>query len=330
LGTSSNFGVPPPSFDVLTYTGQSILGHYMTPLSGASLWAMTDAETAATIWGGLDDFAVQSADSLSAAPADATYVAPTNASMQAAAANMTAQPDGTLLPDPQGGAVDGVEPYPLTYVEYAIAPAQPLLNADCTANTAAQTALNEWLTFLVSAGQQDLPTGMAPLPSTLTAEALTAIAKVGAAAPACAPPTPSAGAKSTSNPTTAATPSGAEPSNTATAFGGITPSEFANSTSLSLAEANAASGSKGGTGGKGAGDTEAAARAAALSLAAFGRIPPDSWAVPLLGILVLAVLVPGLVFWVSRRSRGTIGDLQPASEPADPQAQSPVDGGVET
>jgi hypothetical protein len=94
---------------------------------------------------------------------------------------------------------------------------------------------------------------------------------------------------------------------------------------LSLAEANAASGSKGKNGGAGAPDD--AARAAALSLAAFGEVPPESWAVPLFGILVLTLLVPGLVFLASRRSRGALGELQPATEPSDPPA--PVDG-VET
>ena len=127
LGTISNFGAPPPAYNVQTYTGRSILTHYTTPLSGTAWWALTDAATAAATWGGLDDFALQTPDSLTAAtPAQATYVAPTTSSMQAAVANMTAQPDGTLLPNPNGGAVDGVEPYPLTYVEYAIAPAQPL------------------------------------------------------------------------------------------------------------------------------------------------------------------------------------------------------------
>ena len=325
LGTVSNFGAPPPAYDVQTYTGRSILVHYTTPLSGSAWWALTDAATAAATWGGLDDFALQSSDSLSVAPANATYVAPTTASMEAAAANMTAQPDGTLLPDPQGGPVNGVEPYPLTYVEYAIAPAQPLLNANCTANTAGQTALHEWLTFLVGQGQQDLPAGMAPLPSSLTAQAQAAIAKIGTSAPACAPDTAVPGSNSTST-STAGTPSGAGSSNTTSQFGGITPYEFANSTLLSLAEANAASGSKGG---KGAGAASAAARAAALSLAAFGKVPPESWAVPLLGILVLTLLVPGLVFLASRRSRGALGELRPASEPSEPESQSPVDGGAE-
>jgi hypothetical protein len=327
LGTISNFGSPPPAYDVLTYTGRSILGHYTTPLSGNAWWALTDAATAAATWGGLDDFALQSSDSLSATPANATYVAPTTPSMQAAAANMMAQPDGTLLPDPQGGPVGGVEPYPLTYVEYAIAPAQPLLNKDCTADTAAQTALNEWLTFLVGSGQQDLPAGMAPLPSSMTAQAQAAIAKVGTSAPSCAPSTSVQGSNSSNSTSTAGTPSGAGSSNTSSVLGGITPDEFANSALLSLAEANAAHGSKGG---KGAGAAGATARAAALSLAEFGDVPPDSWGLPFLGILVLTLLVPGLVYLASRRSRGALGELGAASEAPEPPAQSPVDGGVET
>jgi hypothetical protein len=327
LGTISSFGSPPPAYDVQTYTGQSILAHYTTPLSGAAWWALTDSATAAATWGGLDVFALQSADSESAAPANATYVSPTTASMQAAAADMVAQPDGTLLPNPQGGAVGGVEPYPLTYVEYAIAPAQPLLNKDCTADTAAQTDLHEWLTYLVGQGQQDLPAGMAPLPSSLSAQAQAAIAKVGSAVPACSPATtPAPGSNSTS---TAGTPTGAGSSNTSSAFGGITPNEFANSSLLSLAEANALA-SAGSRGKKGAGAANEAARAAVVSLAAFGKLPPGSWVVPLLGILLLMLLVPGLVFLASRRGRGALGELEPATAPSDPPAQSPVDGEVET
>jgi hypothetical protein len=324
LGAVSNFGAPPPAYDVQPYTGRSILAHYTTPLSGSAWWALTDAATAATTWGGLDDFAVQTPDSLSSAPANATYVAPTTASMQAAAANMTAQSDGTLLPNLQGGPVGGVEPYPLTYVEYAMVPAQPLVNSDCTANTAAQTALNEWLSYVVGDGQTHLPAGMAPLPSSLTAQAQAAIAKVGTGAAACTPASATPGSNTTSS---AATPSGAGASNTTSAFGNITAGEFANSNLLSLAEAKAASGSKSG---KGAGEAGAAARAAALSLAAFGKVPPEDWALPLLGILVLTLLIPGLVYWASRRSRGVLGELEPDSAASDPQAQSPVDGGAET
>ena len=42
--------------------------------------------------------------------------------MQAAVPEMIPQPDGTLLPNPDATTTDGVTAYPLTYVEYAIAP----------------------------------------------------------------------------------------------------------------------------------------------------------------------------------------------------------------
>jgi hypothetical protein len=325
LGTVSNFGAPPPAYDVQTYTGRSILLHYTTPLSGTAWWALTDAATAAATWGGLDDFAVQTSDSLSAAPANATYVAPSTSSMQAAAATMTVQPDGTQLTDSQGGPVGGVEPYPLTYVEYAIAPAQPLLNKDCTANTAAQTALHEWLTYLVGGGQQNLPAGMAPLPSSMTAQAQAAIAKVGTGAPDCAAALAAAGSNATSS---GQTPSGAASTNSAGVSGGLSPSQYAGSADLSQGgTGSSASGSKGG---KGAGAAGTTTRAAALSLAEFGNVTSDSWTLPFLGILVLTLLVPGLVYLASRRSRGALGELGAAAQAPEPPAQSPVDGGAET
>jgi hypothetical protein len=179
------------------------------------------------------------------------------------------------------------------------------------------------LTFLVGQGQQDLPAGMAPLPSSLTAQAQAAIAKVGTSAGTCTG-TAGAGSNATS---TGGAPGGTGSSSTASNYGGsISPDAFANSRLLSLSEAKAAAGKNAANGGT-AGDV---ARAAALSLGAFGKIAPDSWTVPFLGILVLTLLVPGLVFWTSRRSRGALGDLEQASEPSDPQAQSSADGGVET
>ncbi len=314
LGTISNFGAPPPAYNVQTYTGRSILTHYTTPLSGTAWWALTDAATAATTWGGLDDFALQTPDSLTAAtPAQATYVAPTTSSMQAAVANMTAQPDGTLLPNPNGGAVDGVEPYPLTYVEYAIAPAQPLLNSDCTANTAAQTAMSQWLTFLVNRGQGDLPAGMAPLPNTLFAQAMADIAKVGTAAPACTPTAAAAGSNSSTTSTAAgstSTPSGSS---------AVSPYSLGSSDLNSDVPAT-------GAGSKSSQTTPSktavasptpSSRAAALSLAAFGTVSADGWALPLLGILVLTLLLPGLFLLISGRSlRQALGGLRSQAQPA--------------
>ena len=314
LGTTSDFGAPPPAYDVQTYTGRSILAHYTTPLSGSAWWALTDAATAAATWGGFDDFSLQTPDSLAAAPAQATYVAPTESSMQAAVANMTAQPDGTLLPNPDGGAVNGVEPYPLTYVEYAIAPAQPLLNSDCTANTAAQTTLKQWLTFLVNQGQNDLPAGMAPLPSTLVAQATAAIAKVGAAAPAC---TPTAAAGSNSSPTSAG--AGSSPASTPSGSSDTSPYALGSSDLSSDVPATVDGSTSSQTShGKTAGVTPtASSRAAALSLAAFGTVSAASWALPLLGILVLTLLLPGLVLLMSGRSLSeALGGLRSPAQPA--------------
>ncbi len=328
LGTVSNFGTPPPAYDVQTYTGRSILAHYMTPLSGSAWWAVTDAATAAATWGGLDDVALQSPDSLSAtSPANATYVAPIAPAMQAAVANMTTQPDGTLLPDPQGGAVGGTEPYPLTYVEYAIAPAAPFMNADCTPNTAAQTAMHDWLTFLVASGQQDLPPGMAPLPSSLVTQAQADIAKVGSGPAGCTPSSAGSDSGSGSSPASAggagSAGSGspnASASNSSFPFAGGTGSSGAGSTSSST---------------KGGGAAGSPAKGAAtpnpLSLAAFETVSPASWALPLLAVLVLTLLLPGLILLASGRSLSeALGGLRRGpSSTAAPSSDPVVKGGAE-
>jgi hypothetical protein len=328
LGTISNFGSPPPAYDVQPYTGRGILAHYTTPLSGSAWWAVTDAATAAATWGGMDDFALQTPDSLAAAPAQATYVAPTTSSMQAAVANMTPQSDGTLLPNPDGGAVNGVEPYPLTYVEYAIAPAQPLLNSDCTANTAAQTALKQWLTFLVSEGQDDLPAGMAPMPSSLVAQATAAIAKVGAAAPAC---TPTAVAGSSPN----ATSAGAGSSSSSTPSGSSDVSPYALGSSGLYSDvpgaADGSTSSQTSPGKTAVATPTASSRAAALSLAAFGTVSANGWALPLLGILVLTLLLPGLILLVSGRSLSqALGGLRSQAQPAAADVPPVQEGPGET
>jgi cobalamin biosynthesis Mg chelatase CobN len=247
--------------------------------------------------------------------------------MQTAVANMTGQSDGTLLPNPQGGAVNGVEPYPLTYVEYAIAPAQPLMNSNCTVNTAAQTAMNQWLTFLVGQGQNDLPAGMAQLPSSLVSQAEVDIAKVGSAAPTC---TPTAGS-SASGPN--ATPSGTGSSATPSGTSGITPSQsspsYPYSSATGAADGSTASGSSSGKSG-GASPT-ASSRSAALSLAGFGTVSPDSWALPLLAVLVLTLLLPGLVLLISGRSlTEALGGLRSPAQPADAQVPPSEEGGGET
>ncbi|HEX4126560.1 MAG TPA: hypothetical protein VHX67_03175 [Acidimicrobiales bacterium] len=320
LGTTTNFGAPPPAYDVQTYTGRSILAHYMTPLSGTAWWTVTDAATAAATWGGVDDFALQAPDSLTATSDQATYVAPTVAAMQAAVANMTAQPDGTLLPDPQGGAVNGVEPYPLTYVEYAIAPAAPLMNADCTPNTSGQTDLSQWLTFLVGPGQNDLPAGMAQLPSSLVTQAQADIAQVGSAAAACSP-------SSSVSSSSAASSGGAASPGAPLAFGSAPPAPFDSLLSFLGAEgASAGSASSASKGGGAPGSpSKGASRPAPLSLAAFEAVTPASWLFPLLGVLVLALLLPGLVLLASGRSlTEVLGGLRSGAHPSVAQSPDPA------
>ncbi|GAA2418147.1 hypothetical protein GCM10010191_31000 [Actinomadura vinacea] len=104
------------------------------------------------------------------------YVAPTSASMQAAAGRMQRLPDGTLVPDP---GADGRGAYPLTFVEYAHAPA-------CTGLQGADR-VRDVLGYMTGAGQQRLPEGMAALPGGLKSGAAGEVAKVGATATgACA------------------------------------------------------------------------------------------------------------------------------------------------
>jgi hypothetical protein len=249
--------------------------------------------------------------------------------MQAAVANMTSQPDGTLLPNPQGGAVNGVEPYPLTYVEYAIAPSQPLLNPDCTPNTTGQAALGQWLNFLVGGAQNDLPVGMVQLPSSLVTQAQADIAKVGSAAAPCTP------TNSTTGTTAAASGSAATPSGSGSI--GNTPNSVSSSFPLS-SETGTATGStsSASTGGKSAGSTsKVASGPAALSLSAFETVSPASWALPLLAVLILALLLPGLILLASGRSlTEALGGLRsgpssPVAGPSDPEGPSSGSPGAE-
>ncbi len=132
------------------------------------------------------------------ANASGNYVAPTPAALQAASAGAVPDDKGVLaLKAPTGGA------YPMTFVEYAVVPAAPLLTEDCLPRTAQQDRLRSFLTYATGPGQSALPPGMAPLTPELKALAAAAIAKVGTgpATGPCAPvatpsPAPSGGATS--------------------------------------------------------------------------------------------------------------------------------------
>lgn len=318
LGVASNFGTNDPPYYTQTETGLDLIEKALTPISGQE-WALTDSASAANLWGGLADMSIQNPASLGSGTP--TFVAPDQASMDAAVSDMSPQPDGTLLPNPANDSdVNGVAPYPLTYVEYAIAPAQPLLNADCTPDTQEQQALTAWLDYITGYGQTLITpsTGMAPLTPALDQVAQADIAKVGASAPAC---TPAGTTTTTTTPgSTAAsgtsTPSSASSSASSSAAATATTDSF--STPLSLgaetlpadvvnAPLGASPSAKSGTRVTHAASKGNATRPdPAAELAGFRGAVGEGWGPPVFGVLLLAVLVPGLVLMLSGRSVGQV------------------------
>jgi hypothetical protein len=299
LGVTSNFGIADPAqYYTNTYTGSPQLIKNLTPPT--TTWTLTDAASAAAAWGGQSDFALQTPDSVGSATP--TYAAPDEASMWAAVSDMSAQPDGTLMPDPHAAAVNGVEPYPLTYVEYAIAPTQPLVNADCSPNTQAQQNLVSWLNYITGVGQSQLPAGMAPLNPVLQGQAAAAIAKVGQAAPACTQTTV------TTTPPATTTPSsdgGSGASGTGALGSGSGSLGSGSDLSLgSLGAATALGGPAGGSGtGVGTGSTpKKGPEQAAVALSRFTGHPSSSWIGPLIGLLALAIVLPAFVLAASGAS----------------------------
>ncbi len=169
---------------------------------GGPIWTITDRASAKAL--DLGDVAVPAASG--------DFVAATDESMRAAVPTMKRNAAGMLLPDivgpsragiaavPTPVTSDVVTPYPLTYVVYAMAPAEPLYSETCQPRPASQALLTRWLTYITTTGQGDLAPGLVALPEPLRAEAAAQIAKVGTAPltgpcavtpPAPAPPSPS-------------------------------------------------------------------------------------------------------------------------------------------
>ncbi|HZN15007.1 MAG TPA: hypothetical protein VFB78_12095 [Acidimicrobiales bacterium] len=143
-----------------------------TVTSEGGIWVLTDLVTAQA----LDLTQVQLQDSAG------HFVAPTPDSLRAALPGTKADAQGIRISDPAyATAQNGTQPYPLTFVEYALAPTEPLLNDDCSPRANSQKLLKDWLTHITGPGQADLPKGMVPLPDDLKAQAATEIAKVGTA-----------------------------------------------------------------------------------------------------------------------------------------------------
>jgi hypothetical protein len=305
LGVTSDFGTVNPPYAIFATTGTLLFAKAVSPGIGQG-WALTDADTAAATWGGLSVAALQTPGSIGAPSAN--FVAPTVASMQAAVPQMIPQPDGTLEPNPDAGASNGVAAYPLTYVEYAIAPTQPLLNANCSARTKSQQNLVDWLTYLTGAGQSELGGGLAPLTPALQRQARQAIAQVGKATTTgpCAPVTapgssPAAGAAGA-----ASTPGGTGSSSGSTAASGGT-SGFGTSafstgaggsfgTTAAGATTTAQLGSATKTGATGGGGN---LKQVSVDLAGFKHDRVSSLILPVLGVLFLIVFLPGLALMVA-------------------------------
>jgi hypothetical protein len=122
--------------------------------------------------------------------------------MAAAVPSMLVDADGRRQPDPAGAAAGA---YPLTMVEYAMTPAEPLVDAACAARPGAQALLASWLQYLIGPGQQALPAGFTPLTPDLQAEAGATIPRVGASpSTACGPTTPPGPAAGPAAPSVAA------------------------------------------------------------------------------------------------------------------------------
>ena len=119
--------------------------------------------------------------------ANGVFVGPTAESMAAAVPTMKKTDDGRLMPDFSSVPnIDGVQPYPLTYVEYAVAPTQKLVDSKCVERAKSQGLMSTWLNYVAGDGQSKLPAGYLPLTDDLKTTAATAIAKVGSEAPTCA------------------------------------------------------------------------------------------------------------------------------------------------
>jgi hypothetical protein len=216
-----------------------------------------------------------------------SFVAPTAATLTAAVPAMKPDDQGILIMDPKATPPGA---YPLTFVEFAQVPTEPLLNDDCTTRPQAQKLLTDWLSYVTTDGQAKLPAGLAPLPDSLKTQAAAAIQKVGASAVTgkCA---------NTTQPPTIASPSASAP----VAAAGSLPAGSAPAAGSSLGApdltqpptlASAAGGSDSNVlGASGSSDAPALSRADHLaSIPAYAGRRASGWGAPVLALLGIMTL----------------------------------------
>jgi sortase A len=145
------------------------------------LWVLTDLATARAL--GMTPVSIENANG--------EFVAPTEESMRAAVSTMTLNESGALVPDPSApagagttggvGAQANVPAYPLTFVQYAMTPAEPLIDTStCTARADSQALLSNWLNYVIGPGQEKLAAGLVALPDSLKTQAQQSLTRVGA------------------------------------------------------------------------------------------------------------------------------------------------------
>ena len=187
-GSFSSFATAKPTVSnvTFTYSARSDLEGRVSKVQISAqnptpAWFLTDLATASSV--GVPVAALQNGRG--------EYVPPTPETLTAAVATLKADKNGMLAPDPAPTA-DAAGAYPLSFVEYAIVPAAPLVTDDCKPRTETQAVMTSWLTYVTTAGQAELPSGMAPLTPALQKQAAEAIAKVGTGAQTgkCGPKTP--------------------------------------------------------------------------------------------------------------------------------------------
>ncbi len=181
---TSRIGTANPGYapDVIPYTGRPTLFKTTEAAALAAepgpVWVFTDLATAKAT--GLTPVALENADH--------EFVGPSVQSLGAAIDRMQPDGNGILAIDPKlvnapAAPAESITPYPLTYVVYALVPAEPLVRvSDCTLRTSSQQLLGDWLQYVMGPGQQKLPAGLQPLPPSLAEQARTRLAQVGASA----------------------------------------------------------------------------------------------------------------------------------------------------
>lgn len=173
-GADASFALADPSYKVSLslFSGRlafkkTLDQQWITDNYGG-IWAVTDLATATAL--GLTVVQLENGTG--------QFVAPTPDNMRAAVAGMTKAADGHLMPQPSQTAG-----YPLTYVEYAMAPTEPLVDeSTCTKRESSQAMLVAWLQYITGDGQRSVPPGLVALPAELAAQGASEIAKVGTAA----------------------------------------------------------------------------------------------------------------------------------------------------